>query len=413
MSDVVREIVCVGTSHQTASLAARERFALSSPRGKQLCERLAARDDVDELVAIATCNRSELYLATSDPDLVVAATIDALAELAQVDADELSTVLVVHVGQAAAEHLFRTAGGIESVVVGEAQIQGQLRTAHEHARETGTCGALLDRLFRRAIETGKRARSTTRIGEGHASVGSVAAELVASHRGGSLDDARVVVVGAGKMGSLAARSLADRGARRIDVANRNIERASAVVECTGAEGYGVPFTELDAELRSCDVLVSCTNAPHVLITPERIQRAMDERGGRDLVLVDLAVPRDIDPACGQLEGVQAFDLDDLERIVNETLQVRAEEVAAVEQLACEAASEFAAWQRAERATPRVRAMREMAEQVRVEELERLLERLPDVDDATRDRLEQLTRRIVNRMLHEQTRQLRRDAERAR
>jgi glutamyl-tRNA reductase len=406
-----RDIVCVGTSHHTASLAFRERFALGSPRGKQLCAQLAAREDVHELVAIATCNRSELYLVTSDLEGVAAVAVAALAELAEATLDEVDTVLAVHEGaHAAAEHLFRTAGGIESVVTGEAQIQGQIRTAHESALEAGTCGPVLDRLMRRAIEVGKRARTDTRIAEGHASVGSVAAELVAGHRGGSLDDAQVVVVGAGKMGSLAARSLAHRGARRIDVANRSIERASAVVQCSGAEGVGVPFTELDHELRRCDVVVSCTNAPHVLIGPERIAEAMRERDERPLVLVDLAVPRDIDPACGAIEGVHAFDLDDLERIVAQTLDVRSEEVDAVEQLATDAAREFAAWLRAERATPRIRAMRERAEQLRQQELSRVLERMPHVAAEDRERIDRLTRTIVNRVLHEQTVQLRRAAE---
>jgi glutamyl-tRNA reductase len=407
-----RTIICVGASHQTASLAARERIALSGSRGEQLCADLAAREDVLEVAAIATCNRSELYLVTTDAEAVTGAAIEAFARLADADERELATVLAVHAGETAVEHLFRVAGGIESVVTGEAQIQGQLRGAHEAARERRTCGPVLDRLFRRAVEIGKRARSETRIGAGRASVGSVAAELVASRRGGSLDDALVLVVGAGKMGGLAARSLAQRGAQQIDVANRSPERAAQVVACSGVAGEGVTFERLHEELVRCDAVVSCTNAPHVVLTHERLAAAVSERDGRPLVLVDLAVPRDIDPSCGELPGVHVFDLDDLERVVAETLEVRAEEVTAVEQLAREAAGEFADWLRGEAATPTIRSMRERAEALRGEELERFFARMEHLSPEDRERIEQLTRTIVNRVLHAPTMQLRAAAERS-
>jgi glutamyl-tRNA reductase len=405
-------IVCIGASHQTASLASRERFALGGPRGRELCEHLAAHPDVREVAALATCNRSELYLVADDVEAVTTATVEAFANLAGVDVDELATTLAVRDEASAIEHLFRVAGGIESVVTGEAQIQGQLRATHEAAREAGTCGPVLDRLFRRAVEIGKQARSETRIGAGRASIGSVAAELVASRRGGTLDDALVVVIGAGKMGGLAARSLAQRGARRIDVANRSIERATAVAASSGACGVGVTFAELDDELARCDAVVSCTDAPHVVVGRDRVAAAMQARDGRPLVLVDLAVPRDIDPDCSELAGVHVFDLDDLERVVSETLHVRSEEVDAVEQMATDATQEFRAWLRAEAATPRIRAMRARAERLRREELERVLARMPHLAETDRKRIDRLTRSIVNRVLHDTTMQLRRDAEHA-
>ncbi len=407
-----RGIVCIGASHQTASLASRERFALSGPRGKELCTRLAEHPDVLEVAALATCNRSELYVVATDVEAVTRLAVAAFARLADAKPEELSTMLAVREQSVAIEHLFRVAGGIESVVTGEAQIQGQLRSAHEEAREAGTCGPVLDRLFRRAVEIGKRARTETRIGVGRASIGSVAAELVATRRGGSLDDAVVVVVGAGKMGTLAARSLAARGARRIDVANRSIERAAAVAASSGATGVGVAFADLDAELATCDAVVSSTNAPHVVIGRDRIEAAMRARAGRPLVLVDLAVPRDIDPACGEVAGVHVFDLDDLERVVVETLEVRGEEVAAVEQLADEGTAEFVQWLRAEAATPRIREMRERAEELRRAELERFLTRMGHLDVEDRQRIDHLTRGIVNRLLHAPTMQLREAAERA-
>ncbi|MCW2922654.1 MAG: glutamyl-tRNA reductase [Thermoleophilia bacterium] len=411
MDEPVRGIVCVGASHQTASLASRERFALSGERGRALCEALAAHPDVLEVAALATCNRSELYLAAHDVEAVARVAVAALARLADADPEELSTMLSVRTGAVAIEHLFRVAGGIESVVTGEAQIQGQLREARETALEAGTSGPVLDRLFRRAVEIGKQARTETRIGAGRASIGSVAAELVASTRGGSLEDALVVVVGAGKMGGLAARSLAQRGAKRIDVANRSQERAAKVAAECGAEGVGMGFDEIDDELVRCDAVVSSTNAPHVVLGRERIAAAMEARGGRPLVLVDLAVPRDIDPECGTIPGVHVFDLDDLERVVSETLEVRTDEVEAVEDLARNGATEFGQWLRAEAATPRIREMRERAERIRRAELERFMARMTHLAAEDRQRIDLLTRGIVNRMLHAPTMQLREAAER--
>jgi glutamyl-tRNA reductase len=220
-----------------------------------------------------------------------------------------------------------------------------------------------------------------------------------------------VVDGAGKMGTLAAKSLAARGARRIDVANRSVERAAAVAASSGASGVGVAFADLDTELASCDAVVSSTNAPHVVIGKDRIEAAMRVRDGRPLVLVDLAVPRDIDPACGEVPGVHVFDLDDLERVVADTLDVRAEEVDAVEELARDGADEFRTWLRAEAATPQIRAMRERAEELRQVELERFLARMTHLSVEDRQRIDQLTRGIVNRLLHAPTMQLREAAER--
>lgn len=411
MAEAVRTIVCVGATHHTATLAVRERFALVGERGRDVIAALEAHPAVEELVTLATCNRSELYLV-GDRDSVTRAAVEALAQLGGVDADdELTTLLEVRVDMDAVEHLLRTAGGIESVVTGEAQIQGQLRLAHEAARDAGSCGPVLDRLFRQAVETGKRARSETRIGSGRASVGSVAAELVAG-RIGELEDARVAVIGAGKMGGLAARSLADRGARRIDVVNRTGERAARVAAECGGTGVGIPFDQLDDELAQCDAVVSSTNAPHMVITRERIADVMRRRGGRPIVLVDLAVPRDIDAACAEVEGVHVFDLDDLERVVADTLDVRGDAVDHVARIAAEGVDAFGRWLRALDATPAIRELRERAERERRAELDRFIARHAHLAEADIERIDRLTRSIVNRVLHAPTVRLRQAAERA-
>ncbi|MBC7460356.1 MAG: glutamyl-tRNA reductase [Thermoleophilia bacterium] len=411
MTERERGIINIGASHQTASVAARERFALSGERGRLLCLELAAHPDVLEVAALATCNRSELYLVAEDVERVTQVAVAAFARLADAAPEELDTMLAVRPHAAGIDHLMRTAGGIESVVPGEAQIQGQVRIAHQAAQEAGTCGPVLDRLFRSAVQVGKRARTETQIGDGRASVGSVAAELVAG-RIGDLGGARIAVLGAGKMGGLAARSLADRGARRIDIANRSVERAAKVAAEVGFESVGVDIKELERELATCDAVVSSTNAPHAVITKAKLEKVIAARGGRPLVLVDLAVPRDIEPECGELPGVDVYDLDDLERVVSQTFEVRGDAVAAVEALAAEATEEFTRWLRAEDATPAIRDMRERAEAVRSAELKRFMARMVHLAPEDRRRIEQLTRSIVNRLLHAPTVRLREAAERA-
>ncbi|MCW2961830.1 MAG: glutamyl-tRNA reductase [Thermoleophilia bacterium] len=408
MTESRRGIVCIGASHQTASLAARERFALVGSKGRDLCTHLAEHPDVLEVAAVATCNRSELYIIAQDPETVAEAATKAFAELAEASPAELATMLVVREDDDAVEHLFRVAGGIESIVTGEAQIQGQLRDAHEAAQDAGTCGPVLDRLFRLAVEVGKRARTETTIGDGRASIGSIAAELVAT-RVGNLDTARMVVVGAGKMGGLAARSLAHRGVQRIDIVNRNEARAERVAASIGG-GVGVGFDQLHAELVQSDAVVSSTNATHLVLRRDMIEAVMAERPDRPLVLVDLAVPRDVDADCAQIPNVHVFDLDDLERVVAETLHVRTDAVEGVERMALEGAAEFARWLRSLAATPAIRDMRDRAEALRASELERFLARMPHLTAADRQRIDQLTRGIVNRMLHEPTVRLREAAE---
>lgn len=407
MSSDAATLLCVGPSHKTASLVARERFALVGGRARDLCAALYAHPDVLEVVSVATCNRSELYVAATSEEAVLPLAVAAFARFAEADPEELSTMLAVRSGRSAAEHLLRVAAGVESVVVGEAQIQGQLKQALEHAQTDGTCGPLLDRLFRTALVAGKRVRSETRVGEGRASVGSVAAELVAQRLGG-LEGRRILVVGAGKMGELAARSLRDRGAEQLVVANRNALRAAHVAEqCGGASGVG--FDRLVEQLAACDAVVSSTNAPHAVITTARVKAALSERPGRPIVVVDLAVPRDVEAEVGALPGCHLFDLDDLEHVVAETRAVRGAELERVDAIVGEELAAFEAWRRSQAAVPAIVAMRAAAEEIRRAELERWEQRSGRLAPEERARVDQLTRSIVNRLLHAPTISLRQAA----
>jgi glutamyl-tRNA reductase len=359
-----------------------------------------------EVVSVATCNRSELYLLTLDSAAVLPLAVAAFARFAEADPEELSTMLAVREERGAVEHLMRVAAGVESVVIGEAQIQGQLKEALERAHKEKTCGPVLDRLFRGALEAGKRVRSTTRIGEGRASVGSVAAQLL-EQRLGTLEGKNILILGAGSMGSLVATTLQEHGISSVRVANRDGARAARVAEQAGA--LPTTFENLEAELAWCDAVVSSTAAPHPVITKDVVARAMEQRDERPLVLVDLAVPRDVEASVADLPACHLFDLDDLEHVVAATLDMRSREVDAVHSIVRAASSEFAEWRRGQDAVPAILAMRSAAEQIRDEEFARYASRHDHLAPEDRRRVEQLTRSIVNRVLHGPTVHLRASA----
>lgn len=396
-------VLCVGLSHKTASLAARERFALIGQRARDLCAEVHAHHSVLEVVSVATCNRSEIYLLATDPEATTALVVGALARFAQAQPEELSTLLAVRSERAAVHHLLRVAAGAESVVVGEAEIQGQLKQALDAAHTNQTCGPVLDRLFRAALETGKRVRCDTGIGEGHASVGSVAARLVTERLGG-LEDARILVIGAGEMGALVTRSLNAHGAGTIRIANRDGARSARLAEQVGVE----PTTlgQIVEELAWCDAVVTSTAAPHHIVTCERVAEAMQVRHNRPLVLVDLAVPRDVESGVADMPGCHLFDLDDLERVVSSTMETRQADLAQVERFVDAATEEFLVWRRQQEAVPAIVAMRNAAEQLRLREYERFAGKLTHLAAEDRQRVEHLTRSLVNRLLHEPTIRLR-------
>lgn len=400
MPEPIVSILCVGPSHKTASLATRERFAMVGAAAVSFTRELHAHPDVLEVVSLDTCNRSEIYVAATDVAAARATIMAAFARVSQAELADLATLLEVRVGSDAVEHLFRVAAGLESVVVGEPQIQGQLKVALDHAREAGTCGAVMDRLFRGALEAGKRVRTDTSIGNGSASVGSVAARLLARQLG-DLTRARVLVVGAGRMGELAVRCIIEQGARHIVVANRSLARAAHIAEQCRVDV--IPMESLDDELMRCDAVISTTNAPHVVITRERVGRSASTRRR---VFVDLAVPRDIDPSVGQLPGCHLFDMDDLERVVAETMDQRLREREQAESMVLEAVHGFLRWHREQEAVPAIVELRQAADAIRLEETERFIRRAGHLAPEDRRRIDQLTRSIVNRLLHAPTQHLR-------
>ena len=387
-------VVLVGTSHRHAPVELRERVAFGSGRAGEIAAMLADADS--EAVALSTCNRTELYLACEDPAGALERGAGALATLAGLPAGELEDSLYTLLDEAAVLHLFRVAAGLDSMMRGEGQILGQVRSAYEAAQEAGATGPALHRLFRQALKAGKRVRTETGIAENPASVSTAAAELVER----VFEDIRgtnVLLLGAGKIGELAALELGARGASGIVVANRSLERATRLAERFGARA--TTLEALEEELVLADVVVASTSATGYLITAEQVDRVLAGRRERPVFFVDIAVPRDLDPAINDLPGCYLYDIDDLQRVVAESADGRTEETDRAEAIVTDEAEQFRAWQRARDVVPAITSLRELAETIRAQEVARAEPRLGTLSPRERRAVESLTTQIVNKLLH--------------
>jgi glutamyl-tRNA reductase len=387
-------LVAIGTSHHSAPVELRERLAVSAEAAPALLARLC--EHAAEAVVVSTCNRTELYLAGGTDDAAIGSARDALVELAGVPETALAPVLVERVDEAAAAHLFRVAAGLESLVPGEAQILGQVRDAHRTAAAAGAAGPLLDRLFGQALRAGRRVRAETAIGENPASVSSAGAEL-AQRVVGELTSARVLVIGAGETADLVALNLASRGVEEIVVANRSVDRAARVARRVG--GIAVGLERVERELESADVVVSSTSAPGIVVAAEQVAGSLRARRGRPLLFLDLAVPRDLDPAINRLPGCFLYDVDDLEAIVAEGLADRRREASRAEAIVAEEALRFHAWWCSRDVVPAISSLRQRAEEIRAAELARVAGRLDGLSPRERRTVESLTAQLVNKLLH--------------
>jgi glutamyl-tRNA reductase len=379
-------LVLVGTSHHHAPVELRERVALGLEAAAELARRLAATGG--EAVCLSTCNRTELYVAAPDVEAAERAAVAALAEL-EPDVEPALYRLRDH---AAALHLFRVAAGLDSLVPGEGEILGQVRAAHD----AGTTGILLDRVFRQALHAGRKVRAQTAIGEAPASVSSAAAAL-AEQVFGDLDGCSVLLVGAGKISEQAARSLLGRRAKIAFVANRTHDHAVDLAARFDAEP--LPLERIEEQLASTDVVVSSTSAPGYVLDAASVERALRARRGRQLLLIDLAVPRDLDPAIHDLDGCYLYDIDDLEAIVSDTLTARRGEAERAEAIVGSESEKFREWQASLDVVPAIMSLRARAEEIREAELRKAEGLLGRLDDSQRKAVEAITAQIVNKLLH--------------
>ena len=390
-------LVLVGTSHNRAPVELREQMFVTAADNRELVERLAGEDA--EAVVLSTCNRTELYLVHGDEETAVARAFDELSALAGMSESEIAPLLYTLSDEAAALHVFRVASGLDSLIPGEAQILGQVRGAYELAQGAGTAGPVLHRLLRQALRVGRRVRTETAIGENPASISSAAAEL-AERVFGSLEGRRILILGAGKMSDLATVNLVSRGVESVFVANRSIARAERLASRFG--GRAVGLEEVESELESADVVVASTSSRGFVLSVNQVERAMEKRRGRPIFFIDIAVPRDIDPAVNDLEGCYLYDIDDLERVVEQSVAGRKEEAVRAESIASEEAQAFKEWQLSLDVVPAIASLRALAESIREAELERAEGRLGSLSPSQRRAVESLTAQIVNKLLHPPT-----------
>ncbi|HUN77983.1 MAG TPA: glutamyl-tRNA reductase [Solirubrobacteraceae bacterium] len=397
------ELLALGISHKTAPVAVRERIAFTETGAVALAQRLIATPEIREAVVLCTCNRTELYLVVGDP---VRAEADALGMLAR-DADirptELAEAIYSPRNCDAARQLYRVTAGLESMILGEAEIQGQVKRAFEAALQAGVTGGFSNRLFAAALTTGKRVRSETGIGSSRVSVPSVAVGLARDVLG-DLRERHVVILGAGDTSELTARALAEGGAGTMFVANRHADRALSLAQRFG--GSVVGLHDLPEQLVAADIVVSSTSSPHPIVGHEELELVLGQRAGRPLLLIDIAVPRDIDPRCGDLPGVTLYDIDDLQDVVARNLSTRAEELPQAQEIVEEEIRRFARWLGQLEVLPTVSALREHGAQVVEQVLAENDGRWESVSPRDLVRIEALARTIANRLLHEPTIRLR-------
>ncbi|MBX6363484.1 MAG: glutamyl-tRNA reductase [Gemmatimonadetes bacterium] len=398
----------LGLSHHTAPVEVRERFVFNAAEVTAALRRLRAAGAAQEAVLLSTCNRTELYLHLPEGAEATPA-LELLAEHARMPAEEASRFMYRYDERRGVEHLFRVVSSLDSLVLGEAQIQGQVRAAYERALGAGgegddrVVGPVLSRLFQHALSVGGKVRSETHLGVGAASVPAAAVEL-ARKIFGSLKGLEVAVLGAGEMSELSLEALMGDGARGTVIATRTEERARAMAERQNART--ARFADLDRLLRDVRVIVCATAAPHAVLTRELMDRLLPGGPRNPLLIVDIALPRDVEPAVGDIDNIFLYDLDDLRQIVDQNLEKRQQEIPKAERIVGAAVEEFWTWYAAREVVPLIRALRDRAELTRQAEVERMLRRLKHLAPEDRDAIDALTRQLLNKVLHAPTSRLR-------
>lgn len=388
-------IIVIGVDHTTAPIALRERVACSLRQIPQVLR--AARAVAQESVLLSTCNRIELYAVCTDEDEGKAHLLNVLSETRSVSLAELEAHSFAYTGEEAIAHLFGVASGLYSQVPGEPQIQGQVAEALEIAQGGSYAGPITSALFRAALVSGKRARSETSISRNAASISHVAVQL-ARRQFPNLHETSVLLVGSGKMSELAISNLCDNGARKLVIINRTQNHALDLAKRFGAVHR--PFTDLLEALVEADVAISSTTAPRAVITLEMMQQVMTKRAGRSLLLVDIALPRDVDPAVANISGVSLYNLDDLQAEVSEGIRLRLQEVAHVQSIIAEEVRGFERWLRSLSVVDTISDLRQHVESLRQQELQRTLHKLsPSLTERESAAVQELTNRLVNKLLH--------------
>jgi len=392
-------IIVVGLSHKTATVEIREKVAFSPNLIEKPLRELVSLDEIVEGVIVSTCNRVEIYATTRDIAGGIARIKRFMADYHHIPFETLESHLYSHHSEAAIRHVFRVASSLDSMVVGEPQILGQIKTSYGYAAEYKSSGIILNRFLHKAFSVAKRVRTETKIASSAVSVAFAAVEL-AKKILGNLSDKTVMLIGAGEMCELAAKHFLNSGARGVMVTNRTFERAERLAEEFGGEA--VPFEELFQHLHRADIVLSSTGAPHVIIGPKDVVDVVKRRKFKPMFFIDIAVPRDIDPKVDDLENAYLFTVDNLQEIVQANLAQRSLEAEKAEEIVNQEIGQFFKWLSSLEVTPTIVALRNHFDEIRRAELEKTLATWKDLPPDAEKRLEALTMAMMNKLLHTPT-----------
>ncbi len=401
------ELFVLGLSHKTAPIDVRERLAVPERELPRALEALGEVAELAERMFFTTCNRAEVYGVAEGPLAeAVKATRESLERYRHLDRSALAGALYTYDGAHAVRHVFRVASSLDSMVIGEPQILGQVKTAYTVARSQQTTGIILNNLLEQAFHVAKRVRTETGIAAAAVSISSVAVEL-ARKIFGDLEGRTVLILGAGEMAELALRHLVDDGVRSILVANRSHDRAVALAE--QFHGRAVTYDTFRQEMLGADIVISSTSAPHLILKKEDLQAIILERRHRPIFLIDIANPRDIDPGCNDVDNVYLYNIDDLQSVVSANLKERQREAERAEAIIEREVGVFQTWLRGLEVVPTIVSLRDRVEEIRTAELQKALARMGDLTPEQRETIASMTTAMINKILHQPMRELRRRA----
>ncbi len=389
-------IIVVGVNHRTAPVEIREKLSFSEHYLGESLNKLKEYPAIEGCVIISTCNRTEIYAATREMDEGLNAIWDFLSRKSGVDISEIKNCTYAHTLYDTIRHLFRVASGLDSMVLGETQILGQVRQAYQTACSFGATNRVINTLFQQALTVGKRVRTETGIDQNSVSISYTAVEL-ARQIFGSLNGRTVLIIGAGKMSELTALHLVANGVSGVIVSNRSFDRAVSLAERFG--GKAVKFDQLLRHMAEADIVISCTAASHFVVRSGDVEQMMSGRRGRQIMMIDIAVPRDIDPAVAKIPGVALYDVDDLQNVVDQHLHERKKAAVIAEGIIEEELEQFMKWLATQFAVPTITALKQWGEEIKQQELRRALNRLGELSDHDRKVIGSLANSIVNKILH--------------
>ncbi|MDQ6932243.1 MAG: glutamyl-tRNA reductase [Candidatus Eremiobacteraeota bacterium] len=390
-------LVCLGLSHHTAPVSVRERHAFPPARMSEALVALRDYEAVIEAVMLSTCGRLEIYAELADYETGVSQLKVFLQNFRHGEVSDLDSYLYTLLGTQAIEHLFRVCTGLDSMLIGEAEILGQVKDAYIEAQKAGSVGTGMHKLFREALHAGKAARTQTRIGEEFVSVASAAVDLAKQHLG-NLADKTVLVIGAGKMGRTAVKRLRAEGTQHLYITNRSMKGVAQIIADVGV-GRPLELGSLTEALAASDIVVTSTGASHFILTPQNVAQAMNERSNRPLFIVDIAVPRDVDPTVADNAGVLLVDIDGLKDVVESNLETRREAIPFVEEIIAEYVERFRQWYQSRIAVPVIASLTQRAEAIRHAEVERLFARCPALTERERMLITGTSLTIISKLLH--------------